>query len=336
MVTPLGVREEELSSFLTHRLAWYLMIGALVGCGSASVAPPAPLGSWEEGAAKQRILAFVDEITDVSGDSYVPPAERIAVFDLDGTLMVESPLYLEVVVAGEELRDAAIADPALAEHEPYTTLLAGDYDRIREQGSEIVMAAAAGDSLEQFGRDVRSILSETRHPTLGRPYSALFYAPTIELMAFLREHDFRVYVVSQSQQEYIRAFAAPCLGVEAPFVIGSMIAYDQNEESFVRTTRFWEPHNSREGKVLRIRERSGGTPIFAFGNSMGDRYVLEATDRAPTHLVLLLDHDDDEREFAYHHDALLELARERAWEVVSMKNDFAQTFRDNCLAPETP
>jgi phosphoserine phosphatase len=299
-------------------------------------AAPARLGSWSEGTVKQRILAFVDEVTDPSRDTYVRPAERIAVFDLDGTLIVESPLYLEVLVAGEKLRAVAIAEPALAELEPYKWLVTEDYDAIREHGSEIVIAAAAQDSLEQFAQDVRSILSTGVHPTLGRPYSALFYAPMLELMELLRMNDFRVYVVSQSQQEYIRAFAAPCLGAEPPFVIGSMIAFHQEEGSFVRTAAFWEPHNSREGKVLRIRERAGGAPILAFGNSMGDRQVLEATERAPTSLALVLDHDDGVRELEYHHDALLELARERRWEVVSMKRDFVNMFRENCLATAAP
>ncbi len=317
-----------------RQLAWCLVAASLVGCRATPDVEPASLGSWSDGEVKRRLLAFVDDVTDPERETYVPPIERIAVFDLDGTLMVERPLYVEVMVAAEKLRAAAVDDPSLAEQEPYLAVLTQDPDTIRSHGSEIVIAAAAGDSLAQFGNNVRSILSERRHPTLERAYSALFYAPMLELMELLREHDFRVYVVSQSQQEYIRAFAAPCLGVEPPFVIGSMVAYQHDEGAFVRDAMFWEPHNSREGKVLRIRERTGGSPIFAFGNSMGDRYVMEAADRAPMSLVLLLDHDDSEREYEYHHEPLLELARERAWEVVSMKRDFARAFRANCLAPD--
>lgn len=317
----------------TREVLW--MFAALAfGCKTQPVElPTAPLDLWTDGVVKQRILSFVGTVVDPSLETYVRPADRIAVFDLDGTLMVESPMYLEVMVAAEKLRANATADPSLAELEPYRSIVAGDHDAIRTRGSEIVIAAAPGDSLDQFGKSVRSILSENRHPSLDRVFSSLFYAPMLELMEFLRGHDFRVYVVSQSQQEYIRAFAAPCLGVEPPFVIGSMVAYRQDESTFVRDAMFWEPHNSREGKVLRIRERTGGAPILAFGNSMGDRYVLEAADRAPTSLVLLLDHDDGEREFEYHHEPLLELARARAWEVVSMKRDFVTTFHDNCIVP---
>jgi phosphoglycolate phosphatase-like HAD superfamily hydrolase len=308
----------------------------LVGCRDAPEPVAPSLGSWSEGPVKAGIYEFVDAVTDPSRTSYVNPDERIAVFDLDGTMMIERPLYVEVMVAAEKLRSEAKDNPALAEQEPYRSLLSGDHDAIRQHGSEIVMAASAGDSLEAFGQRVRSILSSSLHPTLERPYSALFYAPMSELMDFLRSHEFRVYVVSQSQQEYIRAFADSCLGVESSFVIGSMIAYHWDETNFMRGATFWEPHNAREGKVLRIRERTGGTPIFAFGNSGGDRYVMEAAARAPTSLVLLLDHDDDEREFVYHDETMLALATERDWGIVSVKRDFEHLFRDDCLASNSP
>ena len=326
-------RRNELGCAASFIVLTAVFVGA---CRSAPDTPrPIPtLQAWSDGPVKERILAFVDSVSDSTRESYVPPAKRIAVFDLDGTLIIERPLHLEVLVAMAKLRMAVTADPSLAELQPYQAVLTGDHDYIRRHGVDIVSAASAGDSLEQFGRDVRSILGTDRHPSLGRPYAALFYAPMLELMEFLRERAFTVYVVSQSQQEYIRAFAATCLGVEPAFVIGSMYAYHWDEPDFVRSATVWEPYNVGEGKVLRIRERTGGSPIFAFGNSTGDRYVLEVTSRAETNLVLLLDHDDGEREFEYHSERMLELARERAWEIVSMKRDFADLFQDNCLLPD--
>ena len=220
-----------------------------------------------------------------------------------------------------------------ADRDPYRAVLADDRDYILGHGAEIVTAAADGGSVETFHRVVRSIL-EGPHPSLGRPYSALFYAPMVELVQLMQERDFQVYVVSQSQQEFIRAFATPCLGVEPANVLGSLYAYELEEGSFIRNTTVWEPYNRGEGKVLRIRERSGGSPVFAFGNGRGDRFVLEAAARADTNLVLLLDHDDDVREFEYHSDSMLDLARERGWQIVSMKHDFENLFQENCLIPQ--
>lgn len=321
---------------LGYAASLLILMTALVGaCRSAPEPPRAVprLGAWSDGPVKQRILAFVDTVSDPSHEAYVPPARRIAVFDLDGTLIIERPLYLEVLVAITTLRAAVIADPSLGERELYRAVLAGDLDYIGQHGAEIVAAAAAGDSVETFQQNVRSILANERHPSLERTYSALFYAPMLELLELLRNLEFRIYVVSQSQQEYIRAFAESCLGIEPAFVIGSMYSFAWEEQSFVRSATVWEPYNRDEGKVLRIRERTGGSPILAFGNSTGDRHVLEATARAETHLVLLLDHDDVEREFEYHSESILDLARERGWEIVSMKQDFAELFQDSCLLP---
>jgi len=309
------------------------LLGIWILASACRQAPePAVLPSWSDGPVKERILDFVHDVVDPASERYVPPRDRIAVFDLDGTLVIERPLHIEVLVAMETLRAATADDPALAENEPYRSVVAGDHDYVRSHGAEIVSAAANG-SMTDFRRAVRSILRR-EHPTLGRPYSALFYAPMVELIGLLQAHAFDVYVVSQSQQEYIRAFAEPCLGIPPAHVIGSMYAFAIDGDDFVRNATPWEPYSRGEGKVLRIRERTGGLPILAFGNGTGDRYVLEAAARAEPHLVLFLDHDDPEREFEYRNERMLELARESSWEIVSMKRDFATVFGENCSLPE--
>lgn len=322
---------------MIENLRWVAIVALLATTGLGCHRAPEPerpeLASWTDGALETRILAFVRDVSDPASSSYVLPAERIAVLDLDGTLIIERPLHLEVLVAMEILQNAASANPALVDVEPYRSVLAGDLDYVESHGAEIVTAAAEGGTVETYRRVVRSILRR-QHPSLARPYSALFYAPMVELVRLLQEHGFDVFVVSQSQQEFIRAFAAPCLGIEPANVIGSMYAYDLEAGGFVRSGTVWEPYNRGEGKVLRIRERTGGLPIFAFGNGRGDRLVLEAAAAAETSLVLLLDHDDGAREFEYSSDEMVALARERGWEVVSMKREFKDMFQSNCLLAE--
>lgn len=318
----------------------YLLTMALfaswVACAETERAvDPAPselLPGWTDTLLRTRILHFVDRVSDPEHPSFVPPEERIAVFDMDGTLVIERPIHLEVLVAMAALRDAAGKDPALASVEPYRAVLEDDVDYIRGHGADIVTTAAGGLGLQQFHEAARAYLADQTHPTLARPYAALFYQPMLELVALLRERGFRVYVVSQTQQEYIRAFALACLGLEPSFVIGSTygFAWDDESQSFIRSSDVWEPYNRGVGKVLRIRERVGALPILAVGNSTSDRYVMEATARAHDNLVLLVDHDDPHREFEYHSEAMLELARERGWAVVSMRKDFAALYGTTC------
>jgi phosphoserine phosphatase len=273
-----------------------LLLWVSLVAGSCRQAPePAVLPSWSEGPVKERILGFIHDVTDPSSARYVPPRDRIAVFDLDGTLVIEKPIHMEVLVAMEALRAAARAEPSLAEEEPYRSIVAGDRDYLRRHGAEIVSAAVSG-SIKDFRRAVRTILRR-EHPSLERPYSALFFRPMVELIGLLQAKAFAVYVVSQSQQEYIRAFAEPCLGIEPTHVIGSMYAFVIDGDDFVRTGTQWEPYNRGEGKVLRIR-------------------------------------DDAARELEYRNESMLELARQRSWEIVSMKRDFAVMFGENCSLPE--
>lgn len=339
----LGGQKPAMGNVCFKRMCLALGVAVLVSCSSRSsrlsqeprTFGAATLQSWSGAATKASILDFVATVTDRRNRHYVSPEQRIAVFDLDGTLLVERPNYVEVLVAMARLREQALLDPLLGDKEPYHSVVIGDESYIRSEGKRIVATAASDEALKDFQARVRSFLARNRHPTLHRPYSALFYKPMLELIQLLQENDFRTYVVTQSQQEYVRAFSAPCIGIDSTGVIGSMYAFRQDDStetpSFVRTSTIWRPYNVDGGKVLRIRERTGGTPILAFGNSSGDLEVLRLVATAEKSLVLILDHDDEEREFEYSHRDLLATAHAKGWQVVSMEQDFRTLFAEPCL-----
>jgi phosphoglycolate phosphatase-like HAD superfamily hydrolase len=296
-----------------------------------------PLPSWSDNSTKEGLLLFVSSTTDSSSSTFVQVDDRVAVFDLDGTLIVERPHYFEVEIAVDQLRTEISSDPSLAEKQPYKAISEKDDGYIRQNGHKIIEVAAEGQSLAEFQESVRKFLSSNKHVDLKQPYSNLFYAPMIELISFLTASQFDVYIVSTSQQEYIRAFAESCLGVPSNHVIGSMVEFElesgKNQVTFRRLASWWEPHNTDEGKVLRIRERTGRLPIFAAGNTSGDKAMMTVADQQSTGMVLLIDHDDASREYEYRKDAMLKLAKQENWLIASIKNDFSSLFSDACLSP---
>lgn len=327
------------SLFRIRRTGLAVLTAFFLSCASAPPAstpdrgtPAPPLPSWNGTPAKSRILDFVATVTDETSPRFVPRERRVATFDLDGTLIVERPDYVEVLVAVQALREDLAKDPSLSTRQPWQAVAEDDADSWRQHAEEVLLAAARGDSLSDYHRQVRRYLTTAVHPQLERTYASLFYEPMIELIELLRAHEFSIYVVSDSQQEYMRAFSQACLGVAPPRIVGSMIAFRLREGTtdFLRTDQWWQPLADGDGKAERIRERIAALPIFAAGNSGGDQEMLELTSQADPSLVLLLDHDDAEREFEYHHEAMLEEAGKADWVTVSMKEDWATIFGHRC------
>ncbi|MBA3416854.1 MAG: haloacid dehalogenase-like hydrolase [Chloroflexia bacterium] len=313
--------------------------GAQTGATPVASTTGGELPSWTDGAVRRRIFDFVAAVTDEAGPDFVPPDQRIATFDLDGTLWVSHPIYVEVLFAYDRIRALAPEHPEWATQEPFATILAGANPEYSPQAAAMLVAAAhAGFTVAEFEATVAEWLATTRHPRFQRPYTELVYQPMREVMDLMRRHGFAVYVVSGSGQEFIRAFAGPVLGVPPERVIGSasQVTYEVRDGEPVLVMQpemiFVDDHG---GKPEGINLVVGRRPIAAFGNSDGDREMLEWTEDGPgARLMALVHHDDAEREYAYgpdttvgtFSDALMAEAAARDWIVISMERDWTRIF----------
>ena len=319
---------------------------------SATVAAPSnaqsdPLPSWNDGPAKDAIVKFVDATTDAASPDFVPLAERIATFDQDGTLWVEHPIYTQLVYCFDRVPDLVKAKPELANVEPFRTVLTGDREAIAKLGLEpllkIVAATLTGVDVDTFRDEVAKWIAEARDPRWKRPYTELTYAPQIELLKYLRSVGYRTYIVTGGGQDFVRVYAEGVYGVPPEQVVGSAgaVSYQYGAKGPVLIK---EPklllNDDNAGKPEGIHLMIGRRPYFAFGNSTGDRQMLEYT-KAGTgaRLAMLVLHDDGAREYAYgpaqglpdtkvgrFTPELYDEAIKDGWIVVSMKNDWKRIF----------
>ena len=316
-----------------------LTAALLLALGLVAPAAPAaePLPSWNDGAAKARIVAFVQGVTDPRSRSYVPPAERIAVFDNDGTLWSEQPAYFQLAFAIDRVKALAPQHPEWKTKQPFQGVLEGDLKAVAATGErglmELVMATHAGSTTEEFAASVRQWVKTARHPTLKRPYTELVFQPMLELLAYLRANGFKTYIVSGGGIEFMRVFAEEVYGVPPEQVIGSTIAtkYELRDGKpvIVREPKL-DFIDDKAGKPLAINKFIGRRPIAAFGNSDGDFEMLEwTTAGAGPRLAAIVHHDDAAREFAYDRDSHIGKLRrgldegpQRGWLILSIKNDW--------------
>ena len=316
----------------------------LTGCGkfysqSSDTQKPdlsrAFLQSWYNGAAKEKIMAFVEDVTTEGSLKFVAKEQRRAFFDMDGTLLCEKPNYIEVEIAQNRLYEKVKSDPSLVENPIYKAVLGGDSDYLYNNVQDVITEAFAGETLAFYIEYCRNFMKTKKHPRLNRSYASLFYLPMLELVKYLQDNGFTVYVVSTSQQEFIRSISEDQIGVPSQQIIGTMVGFtlaNLKEDAppiFIRDRSYFSPYNADNNKVVRMRERDLLPAMFAFGNSMGDYAMLDAaSDGQLPSLVCVLDHDDAEREYEYHKDTLLKEAQSRGWLVVSMKKDFIRVFSD--------
>ncbi|GCE23466.1 HAD family hydrolase [Dictyobacter kobayashii] len=296
-----------------------------------------PLASWQDGPTKRAILKFVQQVTDKSSSTYVPVAERIAAFDNDGTLWCEKPSYTQEIFIIKYFHEQAERHPELREVQPFKAFLENDRAyfqalSIQEVG-KLVLQAVADLPQEEYVQKVRTFFEETLHPHYQRPFTEMAYAPMMELIGYLRQHEFQVYLVTGGETDFVREIAEKMYGIPRSHVIGSAVMVKletyHDQPMLVRQKSMLEPFNEGTGKVVNIHVHIGQQPILAVGNSNGDLDMLLYTEhQSRPHLPLLIHHDDSEREFAYERGAerALQAATLHDWNIISMKNDFKHIF----------
>lgn len=303
------------------------------------------LASWNDTPARQAIVDFVSRVADEGGSDYVPPAERIAVFDNDGTLWCEKPMQVEVGFILKRLAEMAETDPELRERQPWKAAYSRDYgwfgDVITKHyhGDEAdvkvlmggILRAFAGMSVEDYA-DAADAFMDGQHPTLGRALRGCGYLPMIELLRYLEANGFTTYIASGGDRDFMRPVTEEIYGIPSERVIGSSTHLRYQEDDTGGTLVYLaelDAFDDGPAKPVRIWSRVGRRPILAGGNSNGDIPMLHYT--GPSGLRLLLLHDDPEREFEYTAGAeqSLERAEQDGWTVVSIKNDWSTVFADS-------
>jgi phosphoglycolate phosphatase-like HAD superfamily hydrolase len=321
-------------------LSALLALAAII-CASTVGAQSDPLPSWNDGPAKQSIVDFVTRVTKEGGTDYAAPEDRVATFDNDGTLWVEQPMYNQFVFAVDEVKKQANQHPEWKEKEPFKSVLAGDMKAVAAMGHkgmlEIIAATHSGMTTVEFNETVKQWLETAKHPRFKAVYTDLVYQPMLELLDYLRANDFKTFIVSGGGVEFMRNFSEKTYGIPPEQVIGSsgVTQYEMRNGSPVLIK---QPKvlfiDDGPGKPEGINHFIGRQPIFAFGNSDGDKQMLEWTAACkPLCFVGLVHHTDDEREYAYDRtshvgklDKALDEATAKGWTVVDMKNDWKTIF----------
>ncbi|RJF91115.1 HAD family hydrolase [Sphingomonas cavernae] len=303
----------------------------------------AALPSWNDGVARAAILDFVARVTQEGGVDFVPPAQRIATFDNDGTLWCEQPQQVQFYFARQRLEALVEKDPGLKTRQPFQAYLEHDMAAIKDLGKkglfEVAVAVHAGMTEDAFANYARGWLAKTKHPKLGRLFKELVYRPQLELLEYLRTNGFKTFIVSGGGIDLIRAFAEEVYGIPPEQVIGSSVRLHfemQDGRGVLMKEAELNSFDDREVKPANIGLHIGRRPIFAFGNSDGDLAMLRyvRTGEGPR-LALLLHHDDAAREFAYDREfrfsplaEALDKADEYGITLVSMQRDWKRVFDD--------
>ena len=307
-----------------------------------------PLASWNDGPAKQAILDFVRATTDQASPKFVPPEERIATFDQDGTLWVEHPMYTFVTYSLERVPALVKAKPGLKDVEPFKTVLFGNREEMAKLATpdleKILAATLTGMTVEEFKAEATKWLETGRHSRWNRPYTELVYLPMLEVLRYLRANDYKTYIVTGGGQDFARMGSEKVYGIPPEQVVGTASATKYEYDKNGRPTLFKEPKltlfDDFGGKAEGIHLMIGRRPYAAFGNSTGDQQMLEYTGAGDgMRLMMLVLHDDAQREYAYgpaeglpdtkvgtFTQALYDEAKKDGWTVISMKNDWKRIF----------
>jgi hypothetical protein len=317
-------------------------LAALAACNAfAQQIASDPLASWNDGATKQAIVEFVAKVTNEGGPDFVPPAERIATFDNDGTLWAEQPIYIQFAFALDRIKALAPLHPEWKTQEPFASILKGDLDTALAGGehalAEIVTATHAGMTTAEFEQIVKGWLATAKHPKRGLPYTRMIYQPMLELLNYLRANGFKTYIVSGGGVEFMRVFSERVYGIPPEQVVGStgklQFELRDNQPVLVKLPEV-DFVDDKDGKPIGIQKFIGRRPIASFGNSDGDLQMLQwTTSGEGARFALIVHHTDPEREWAYDRasrigrlDKALDEATAKGWTVLDMKADWKTIF----------
>ena len=326
---------------LRHDIAYWLSVAAMAVCASVYAQPADPLPSWNDGSVKQGIVTFVKAVTTANGPRFVPPAERIAVFDSDGTLWTEQPMYTQLVFALDRVKALSPLHPEWKTQMPFSAVLKGDIKAFEASGedglAQVVLVTHTGMTPDEFTNAVGEWIARARHPRFGHVYTDLAYQPMLELLAYLRANGFKTYIVTGGTVEFVRAWSERVYGIPPEHVIGTAFVTKYSIPN-AQPTLTREPKvdfvDDGPGKPEAIQKFIGRRPIFAVGNSDGDQEMLEWTaGRDGAKFVALVHHTDAQREWAYDRtskvgrlDKALDEAARGNWAVIDMKRDWARIF----------
>lgn len=320
-----------------------LIVAVLISLIAVPALSADPLPSWREGTNKRLIIEFVEKVTTPGSPSFVAPEDRVATFDMDGTVLLEKPAYAIFAFAIPLIKAAAAAQPELLKRPHVKAIVDGDMKYFAKAGKfgpeglyATLLETHSGKTEARYSADARAFLFGQKHPRFQVPYAETVYLPMLEMIRYLQESDFRVYICSGSDITFIRAMIEKSIGLPLENAIGTQVATTWIEHykgsEFRREHAFVEPVNDEKGKPVNILRMVGKRPIIAVGNSGGDRDMLEYSDdknHATPDLQMIVNHDDGEREYEYAVEKVNHLAAENSWHVISMKNDWESVFDFN-------
>ncbi len=329
----------------TKKFLWCFFLTAFtafVFFNTASWAQDAPLASWNDTLPKQKILEFVSTVTAEGNPEFVVPEQRIAVFDNDGTLWAEQPVYFQVYFIIDRIRQLAPQHPEWKDQEPFASVLKGDMKTALSRGMkpllEMVMATHGGMSTEEFKHIVLEWIKEAKHPETGKHFTDMVYQPMLELLDYLQANGFKTFIVSGGGIEFMRPWTESVYGIPPEQVVGSSIKTQYEvRDGKPAIVRLKELNfiDDKEGKPVAINQHIGHRPIMAFGNSNGDFQMLEwTTSGSGSRFGMLVHHTDADREYAYDRnshigklDRGLDEVQERGWVLMDMKKDWNTVFK---------